>query len=132
MNFTNGLVSVSCRSFDDRTDLLEETGHSNVARILESENARVFHLIRCKPSVGRDGLTASIGIGVEDHGLDPEILLLSDSDLVLVGFNRDVVALAPRLNNIAFEIKLPTLFGLSLKCPHATGSWLSTRRAFSR
>lgn len=51
-----------------------------------------------------------IGICSEDNGLSPHMLLLPESDIILLGFNREVSAIDVKKRGIAFRIELYYLF----------------------
>jgi len=51
-----------------------------------------------------------VGICAEDRGLSPHMLLLPESDMLLLGFNREVSGVSVKKRKIDFRIELDYLF----------------------
>jgi len=56
-----------------------------------------------------------VGICAEDHGLSPHMLLLPESDMLLLGFNREVSGVSVKKRKIDFRIELDYLFSCFLQ-----------------
>ena len=99
-------------SWETEREMVYALDHCDAGRILlggDAEEPRKFCSVIAfldwpKTSTSRFG----IGVRSEDHGVDPQVVVQADTDLLVFGFNNEVVGIKDRC--VSFKITLCSSF----------------------
>ncbi len=110
VTFTENVVEV--QEWSTKKELTRCLAQCDLGSILLGEDAEPEHkfysaLVRPQTS----GLHyLGIGICSEGHGLKPHLLMQPELDIILLGYNQEVTGINIKNREVAFQIKLNSLF----------------------
>src|SRR5262245_7167531 len=112
MQTSFGQSTLSAYKCTSHQELLDRISHCEAGFLCLGEGSRQrrgFYSVEFR--LGFSG-TRRFGIGIisEGHGLAPHLLLLPHKDLLLAGFNQEVVGVGLEQKRAAFHMHLDSLF----------------------
>ncbi len=107
-----GTHAVELKSWETKSEMLQFLAKCDSGSLLLGEDAeQEMQFLSALVSLEWSGMHHfGIGICSEGHGLSPHLLLLPNSDILLFGFNNEVSAVSIKTREVAFRIKLDSLF----------------------
>ncbi|NES81591.1 MAG: hypothetical protein F6K10_09375 [Moorea sp. SIO2B7] len=110
LTFTNHIIEL--KEYASHTEMEQSLKQWDLGSIILGEEIDIpeqFYAAMIQPQTA--GLHYfGIGICAEGYGLKPHFLLLPQSNIILFGFNNQVVGINVNQREIAFKIKLNSLF----------------------
>src|SRR5262245_14898779 len=113
VNMSFATHSIEIASWQRSDEMVRELAHCNTGTLalgVDAEHAMDYHSVIVSIDIGSPGIRRfGVGICSEAHGLVPQLLLRPASELLVLGFNSQVVGIAPREGRIRFMVECEDL-----------------------
>lgn len=112
MQVTFGNNTITLQVWETKSEMLSYLSKCEAGSLLLGEDAdQEMHFYSATVRLGQAGVNCfGIGICSEGHGLTPHLLLQPDAEVMVFGFNQEVVGINVKERKINFKIPLVSLF----------------------
>jgi hypothetical protein len=112
MQVTFGSNTVTLQVWQTKSEMLSYLSKCKAGSLVLGEDAEPeVNFYSATVSLGWAGVSRfGVGIYSEDHGLIPSLLLQPEAEVMIIGFNREVVGINVKDGKICFKILLDSLF----------------------
>lgn len=120
ISFLSHTIKVtSLKTEDELRSRLKACTYKSLLLGEDTEDKSKFYLLAFSLDCGRIGSRQiELGICTEDGSLAPHLLLVPEVELVVIGFNKEVVGIRPKDEIYSFRLVFDSLFSSFLHVPH--------------